>query len=220
MSSPADALKAHDARARRAQNNVEKFKRLVAHNALVLKLEKSRADKLRKKLVVDGERARAVRWALNAVGVVEHPPASNKGPRITAWQELCGYPGAGEPWCQCFAANSFYFGSHNTIDPKDIGGYTVSVVDRAKNHEIMGGRKGWDVVSLDKARRGDWVYFDFDGTGIEHVGVYLSHDASTVTCCEGNTSKGNGSQSNGGGVFVKTRSRSVVAAVVAVPFKD
>jgi len=220
MSSPSDALKEHDARARRAQKNIEKFKRLVAHNALVLKLEKSRADKLRKKLVVDGERARAVRWALNAVGTVEHPPSSNQGPRITRWQQICGYPQGGEPWCQVFSCNSYYFGSHNTIDPKDIGGYTVSVVDRAKNHEIMGGRKGWDVVGLGKARKGDWVYFDFDGTGIEHVGIYLSHTPDTVTCCEGNTSRGNGSQSNGGGVFVKTRPRSVVAAVVAVPFKD
>jgi len=220
MSSPADALKAHDARARRAQKNIEKFKRLVAHNALVLKLEKARAEKLRKAVVVDGERARAVRWALGAVGTVEHPPSSNKGPRITNWQELCNYPGGGVPWCQCFCVNSLYFASHNRIDPADIGGFTVSVVNRARAHEIMGGRRGWNTTSLDKAQKGDWIYFDFDGGGIEHVGIYLSHTPDTVTCVEGNTSKGGGSQSNGGGVFVKTRSRSVVAAVVAVPFKD
>jgi len=221
MSSPVDALKAHDDRARRAQKNIEKFKRLVAHNALVLKLEKSRAAKIRKGLVADGERSRAVRWALGAVGTVEHPPMSNKGPRVTKWQELCNYPGAGVPWCQCFCVNSLYFGSHNRIDPADIGGYTVSVVNRARRHEIMGGRDGWSVVAFSKAKPGDWCYFDFDGTGIEHVGVFLSQTSDTVTCCEGNTSKGNGaSQSNGGGVFVRTRPKHLVAAVVAVPFKD
>ena len=221
--SPAAQLKAHDARARRAQTNITRLQQALRHNILVRNIEKRRAAKiaaqLKAKQPVGDERTTAVHWALSRVGTVEHPAGSNKGPKITDWQEICGYPGGGEPWCQCFATTSLWVASKHQIDAPDIGGYTVSVVDRAKTKQVIGGRSGWATSSVDTAKQGDWVYFDFDGTGIEHVGILLSHTGSTVTCVEGNTSASNGSQSNGGGVFVKTRSRSVVAAVVHVPYK-
>ncbi len=48
-----------------------------------------------------------------------------------------------------------------------------------------------------------------------HTGILESAAASTVTVVEGNTSAGNkGSQNNGGGVYRRTRSKSLVKAYI------
>ena len=164
-----------------------------------------------------GERARAVKWALSRVGTIEHPPESNQGPLITAWQELSGYPGGGVPWCQCFVNASAYVGTRKRLNPASFGGYTVGVLEMADRHE-----HGLKRISLEAARPGDWVYFNWPGgDSVDHVGLFLSREGSTVHTLEGNTSSGNsGSQSNGGGVFKRTRDRSLIAAVVRPPFKS
>ena len=164
-----------------------------------------------------GERARAVNWAKARVGIVEHPAESNRGPKITAWQEMSGYPGGGVPWCQCFVNASAYVGTRKRLKPAAIGGYTVAVVNMADR-----GDHGLKRISLNEARPGDWVYFDFPGgESTDHVGMFLSRDGDTVYTIEGNTSSGDsGSQSNGGGVFRRTRSRSLISAVVRPPFKS
>jgi hypothetical protein len=223
MPNPKDELKAHEDRAKRARSNIAKFKRLMAHNALVLKLEQQRAARVKKKIANTGERSAAVKWALSTVGVVESPPFSNQGPRISKWASLCGYPGGGVPWCQVFCATSAYVGSSHRINPADVGGYTVSVVDRATRHAKMGGVDGWKKIKLSECKPGDWVYFKFSpgGDSVQHVGIFLKSNGSSVTCVEGNTARGNGGdQANGGGVFVRTRSLDVVAACVRVPYKD
>ncbi|CAB4171671.1 Peptidoglycan binding-like [uncultured Caudovirales phage] len=165
-----------------------------------------------------GERARAVKWALSRVGIVEHPAGSNQGPYITSWQELSGYPGGGVAWCQCFVNASAYVGTRKRLNPASLGGYTVSVVSMAGR-----GEHGLKRVSLEAARPGDWVYFNWPGgDSVDHVGLFLSRNGSTVHTLEGNTSaEGSlGSQSNGGGVFKRTRDRSLIAAVVRPPFKS
>ena len=166
-----------------------------------------------------GERARAVNWAKSRVGVVEHPPESNQGPLITQWQELSGFPGGGVAWCQCFVNASAYVGSRKRIKPSWFGGYTPSVVEMAGNHE-----HGLRRISLNDARPGDWLYFKFPGVSsdvCDHVGLFMHRDGDTVHTIEGNTSSGDaGSQSNGGGVFRRTRDRSLIAFVVRPPFKS
>ena len=161
-----------------------------------------------------GERARAVNWAKSRVGIVEHPAGSNRGPKIDAWSSMSGYPGSSVPWCQNFVNASAYVGSRKRIKPIWFGGYTVGVVEQARNSE-----HGLKKISLEEARPGDWVYFDFDGGGVDHVGMFLSRDGSTVYTIEGNTSVA-GSQSNGGGVYRKSRDRSLISATVRVPFKS
>jgi cell wall-associated NlpC family hydrolase len=159
-----------------------------------------------------------VNWAKARVGVVEHPAGSNQGPKITAWQEMSGYPGGGVPWCQCFVNASAYVGSRKRIKPIWFGGYTVSVVEQANN-----GDHGLKRISLEAARPGDWIYFNFPGgESVDHVGLFMhSNSDGTISTIEGNTSSGNsGSQSNGGGVFRRTRDRSLIAAVVRPPFKS
>lgn len=165
-----------------------------------------------------GERARAVNWAKSRVGVVEHPAGSNRGPYITQWSELSGYPGASVPWCQNFVNASAYVGSRKRIKPIWFGGYTVSVVEQANN-----GEHGLKRISLEEARPGDWCYFNFPGgESVDHVGLFMHREGNTVYTIEGNTSPegSGGSDANGGGVFRRTRHKSLIAAVVRPPFRS
>ena len=60
---------------------------------------------------------------------------------------------------------------------------------------------------------GAWAFWDFDGDGIiQHVSVVESWTAATITTIDGNTSPaiGAGAEDNGGGVWRRTRPRSLV----------
>jgi hypothetical protein len=202
-------LKAHLERQKRAKTNIDKAKWLLRHNQAVLAAERIRADRVRKKISGTLGRPAATRWALNCVGIVENPPFSNSGPRISKWIK----DGGGEPgwaWCQYFCNSALKTGGGEQL----FSGYTPQVVAwaRARQH-------GLRIVSWKQARQGDFCYFKFPGVSNEvcdHVGLLISHDGSTVTCVEGNTSPGNGgSQANGGGVFKRTRNKGLVAYVVS-----
>lgn len=67
-----------------------------------------------------------------------------------------------------------------------------------------------------KAQPGDVILFDWGGDGVcDHVGIVEKNCGSYVQTIEGNTSSGSsGSQSNGGGVYRRTRAWSTVKAVV------
>lgn len=155
-------------------------------------------------------------WALSKVGLVENPANSNKGPQITQWEVNSGYPwvvGAekGVPWCQCFANAAAVAGGA----PQLKTGFTPSV---------LRGIGDFHPIDVGNADAGDFIFFKWPGVSTDlcdHVGILLSMTATTVTCVEGNTSKTNdGSQNNGGGVFVRTRSRLLVAGAVSVPYND
>lgn len=201
-------LEAHLARQKRAISNIEKAKRWIERNRAVLAAEKIRAARVRRKIAGTQGRARAVRWALACVGIVERPPFSNSGPRISKWIR----DGGGEPgwaWCQYFCNSALKTGGGEQL----FSGYTPQVVQWAR-----GRQHGLRVVPWDEASAGDFVYFKFPGVSgdiCDHVGLLISHDGGTVTCVEGNTSPtSGGSQNNGGGVFKKTRNKSLVACVV------
>jgi hypothetical protein len=151
----------------------------------------------------------AVTWARAQVGVSEHPAGSNWGPKIEDWIKASGY-GYGVPWCQCFANAAAVEGGA----PQIRNGYTPY---------FLAGRyaaQGYKPIRLDDAEPGDFVYFKWPGVSndsCDHVGVLVSKTATTVTCLEGNTSIA-GSQNNGGAVLLRTRSRSLVAGAVSVPY--
>ena len=71
--------------------------------------------------------------------------------------------------------------------------------------------------TVSQARPGDIVLFDWNpsaGDGADHVGIVESNNGSYLTTIEGNTSSGSsGSQSNGGGVWRRTRAYSTVYAI-------
>jgi hypothetical protein len=158
----------------------------------------------------------AIDWGRDYVGLTESPANSNKGPHITQWEVDSGYPWVanareGVPWCQCFANAVAVHGGAPQLNT----GYTPAV---------LRGIGDFRPISLDGASLGDFVFFKWPGVSsapCDHVGLYLSHNTGTVTCLEGNTSSDNsGSQNNGGGIWIKTRSRSLIAGVINVPYPN
>ncbi len=132
--------------------------------------------------------------ARHEVGTVERPSNLTK---YGVW-----YGMDGQPWCAIFI--SWLFRDKLSA----IGGkraYTPTFADYFKRV----GRWG------SKPKVGAVVFYDFPDSvdRIQHVGLVVSYDRKTITTIEGNTSPGtSGSQSNGGGVYlrVRPRNRSIV----------
>jgi hypothetical protein len=77
-------------------------------------------------------------------------------------------------------------------------------------------KKGWKQVPVAQAQPGDIIFFDWDHNhDPDHTGIVLKNDPKkkVVTCREGNTSRGDGSRSNGGQCAQRPRNYSVVFAV-------
>lgn len=165
------------------------------------------------------ERQRALKWANDAVGVVEQPPGSNSGPRISKWQREAGYAGGtpGVPYCACFVACGVQHATRKRIRARQLGGYCPSIVAMAGS-----GSLGLRLVKLDNALPGDLVFFDFPGgERHDHVGFFVKHNHDgTFSTIEANTSPSNsGSQANGGGVYRRVRANGLASAVVRPPYK-
>jgi hypothetical protein len=153
--------------------------------------------------------AAAVKWAARQVNTVEHPPGSNRGPKIDDWSKAAiGITGVS--WCQSFADAVLVHGG----GPQLKSAYTPQVVQWARDKKF-----GLKIVSVKDRRPGDFVFFKWPGVSrdlCDHVGVYAG-DGKTI---EGNTSPGSGgSQNNGGGVFVRERGLANVVAVVRPTYK-
>lgn len=149
----------------------------------------------------------AVHWALEQVGTREQPEGSNWGGKIITWIRNTGYTGP-VPWCACFATEAAAKGGA----PRWRNGYCPSIA--------RAGVLGYERVT--DPRPGDFALFSFPGVGgaeADHIGVVVEVTSSTVKCAEGNTSPGTaGSQNNGQGVWLRTRSRSLVSAWVRPPY--
>ena len=77
-------------------------------------------------------------------------------------------------------------------------------------------KKGWKQVPVAQAQPGDIIFFDWDHNhDPDHTGIVLKNDPKkkVVVCREGNTSRGDGSRSNGGQCAQRARNYSVVFAV-------
>lgn len=76
-------------------------------------------------------------------------------------------------------------------------------------------KKNSQTVTPANLRAGDIVFYDWDSSGdADHVGVCVSRSGNTVYTVEGNTSSGNsGSQSNGDGVYKRSRPLSQIKKV-------
>jgi CHAP domain-containing protein len=154
----------------------------------------------------DDGQSKAVRWALSQVGVGEHPNGSNWGHPVQDWIKATGYDSP-VPWCACFATEAATHGGA----PKLKNGYCPAILAGIGNFK-----------RTSTPRKGDFAMFKFPGVSsatADHIGVVISVTPSTVTCVEGNTSPtSGGSQNNGGGVYLKTRPRSMVAGWVRPPY--
>lgn len=81
---------------------------------------------------------------------------------------------------------------------------------------------GRRVTNKRNAQPGDLVCFDWDGDGVaDHIGFCEVNNGGYLTCLEGNTSGSwQGSQSNGGGVYRRTRYWDSVIEVLRPAYKS
>lgn len=153
--------------------------------------------------------------------LTESPPNSNVVPQLVklakslkvGWAANMGYP-----WC-AFAASlaGLVHGSKTAqaglVEGKFNALYTVDVLAKAQAAQF-----GMTIVGRSQARRGDIGLLNFSGGDprVDHE-VRLREAPATdfVKTAEGNTSGGpGGSQSNGGGCFLRERPLSDFAAFV------
>ena len=116
-------------------------------------------------------------------------------------------PSTSVPWCAMFVSWVF-----------DRAGQEMPGLPTASCSVIVSNNRGTSrSVSIRDAKPGDVILFDWNpsaGDGADHVGIVEKNCGSYVQTIEGNTSSGSsGSQSNGGGVWRRTRACSTVYAI-------
>lgn len=115
---------------------------------------------------------------------------------------------SGVPYCNMFT--SWVLATAGVREPAP--GHFAYVPSTIKEYARQGRRLG----NKHSAVPGDLVCFDWDGDGVaDHIGICEANNGSYLTCIEGNTSGSwQGSQSNGGGVYRRTRGWSGICAVL------
>ena len=131
--------------------------------------------------------------AAGELGSTEQPANSNRT-KYGAW-----YGWNGVAWCMIFV--QWCFATAGLPLPFKTASCSELLAWYRKNHPEC-------IVTQPKPR--DIIIYNFG-----HTGIVESATAGTVTAIEGNTSAGeSGSQSNGGGVFRRVRSKSLVTAYI------
>lgn len=158
---------------------------------------RARARKRRKDHAAQAPR-RAVEWAEDQIGTVEDPPGSNKGGKITVWQQALGAWLVGAAWCGTFVGNALRAAGVVGIN------YRVASVAYIED-DAKAGRNGWKAwVNKLRGKAGDAVILFGRGVHVEFIVRRRWWGYETVG---GNTSPegSSGSQSNGGCVAPRKR---------------
>lgn len=122
------------------------------------------------------------------------------------------YGANGVPYCAMFV--SWVFDQAGASCAGLPEAYCPYIINKARS-------AGRIISSKYDAQPGDVILFDWDGGESDHVGIVEKNCGSYVQTIEGNTSGGSsGSQSNGGGVYRRTRDWSAVACVVRPEFSQ
>jgi hypothetical protein len=167
-------------------------------------VEKYRAKQRAKAAAAVGQGAKgavelALKLARQTPHITESPAGSNRGPLIDVMQREVGM--LAQPWCGAFAHYVLKHGGGIDVDPQVR--YCPWTEAAAKNG--TGGFSRW--IPAEHATAAPVGSLILYGTGqAEHVEILCSpSNGSTVHAAGGNTSSGDGSQSDGGGAFEKTR---------------
>lgn len=132
------------------------------------------------------------------LGVREDPPESNRV-KYNDWYYGRAVSGNAYPWCMAFV--QWVFAQSGRPLPYKTASCSALLTWYRKNKP--------ECIVKDP-RPGDIIIYTFS-----HTGIVESAQDGTVTAIEGNTSAGNGgSQSNGGGVFRRTRKKSLFKAYI------
>jgi hypothetical protein len=136
-------------------------------------------------------------------------PGSKYGRWIAAQlnQSWLAGPSASIAWCAIFQSWAL---AQVGVSVPGMPGYNCDTILNACHARGL-------TVAVSAARRGDLVIYDWDHNGSgDHIGLVEQRQSTTVIqTLEGNTSSGvAGSQSNGGGVWRRTRNLNYVKAVI------
>lgn len=114
---------------------------------------------------------------------------------------------SGVPYCAMFV--SWVLSSAGMTPPGGIFAYCPTGLANARRLGRTRDKRA--------AKPGDLVFFDWNRDGVsDHVGIVTANRGSYLETIEGNTSAGTrGSQSNGGGVYRRARSLSLVIGIVS-----
>jgi hypothetical protein len=142
---------------------------------------------------------KAIKLATAEVGYVEGKNNNNK------FAPVAGHAN-NQPWCNTFISAIFIqAGLHEAIP------ITASCA-----RTLAWGIKNKRLIQTDKAKKGDLLIFDFTKSGqAQHIGLAIKNfdlKTQTIRTVEGNT--GEKSQANGEGVYLKTRSKDFIKAVI------
>lgn len=129
--------------------------------------------------------------AMAAKGIVEIPSGSNSGPFITGWLRLAG-GSAGEPWCAAFAHACLVAGGLRPFIPFLYCPYIEGHARAAQD--------GWSWHPPSSTPQAGWLVLFTEGTIAGHVEVVVA-TGTPLRAVGGNTSAGNGSPNEGGGVY-------------------
>lgn len=185
-------------------------------------LMKVRAKRRKPKYPVYTKRQHAVKimqsWAADRL--TEYPANSNRVPRLSALGREQGVSAAyypmGWPWCAYSAMLAVLGAGSETAKAGLVQGKFNPLYVPEIDALAGAGRFGMRKVGWGEAQPGDFVIFNWDGGVPDHIGLLVRLDGySSAITVEGNTSPDNGgSQSDGGGVFVRHRDRSTIQSIV------
>jgi hypothetical protein len=144
--------------------------------------------------------------ARSKIGVTESPANSNTV-EFNTWYYGKVVSGASYPWCAVFCLMCAFTAGILGLLWGTLNDAKRAVAESAGSWMALAQKQGRWITSGFKP--GDFVIFDWNGTRTrsDHIGIVesVNADGSLVTI-EGNTSSSDsGSQSNGGGVFRRTR---------------
>ena len=132
--------------------------------------------RLRRQYAGQGAQA-ALAYARKHLGVVESPPATNRGPLIDRWNRATG-TAPGSPWCGNFA-NACLMAAGFPSEP-------WLKLCSAIEGNARAAKGGWQWTA--SPRPGDLVLFTVGGAA-NHVGIVEAVGQSAVVTIEGNTHK-------------------------------
>ena len=147
-------------------------------------------------------RTDALTVAASQLGVTEDPPGSN---RVRYWPEVGQPIGSTNGWAWCAAFVTWCL-LRVGVDLRALVSWPYQC------QRIMLWAKATGRWKTTDPQPGDLVLYCWDGTGhASHIGIHERIVDGLYQAIEGNTSPTNvGSQSNGGGVFRRVRSRSMI----------
>lgn len=155
--------------------------------------------------------SKALAWAASQIGYTrwDDPEEGSLYGRWYSKKHGAYYGTSGVSFCAMFTSWCLTDDDGASVIPGGDFAYVPYGINAAA-------REGRLVSPMTQAAPGDLVCFDWDGDGLaDHVGIVEANYGGWIQTIEGNTSSGAaGSQSNGGGVWRRTRDWDSVCAVI------